>query len=168
MGTSLGMRTLGDIFEEAKQEQKAARARGMPEGKRRLADVFDEAKRENEEARAGGIGKRKQTHGQRDTEARKGGGKATENAVEVLGGTDERNRQNMIVASLGIRTSADIFEESQREYEERRERGTDKGRRNRWQYQMPRHAQSRIIRANDQPWRRDAEGIEAGVHDDQP
>lgn len=42
---------------------------------------------------------------------------------------DERNRQNIMRASLGIRTSAEIFEASQREYEEGRARGETKRRR---------------------------------------
>lgn len=59
--TSLGMRSLGEVFDEAKREREEGRARGIPKGKRRLADVFDEAKRENEEARARGTPRRKQT-----------------------------------------------------------------------------------------------------------
>ena len=130
MSTSLGMRTLGDIFEEAKQEQKEARERGMmPKGKRRLAEVFDEAKRDNEELRRRGTFVRKRIDGQRDAEVVEAGKKDTDNAAEVLVPMDQRNGQNILRAGLGMHSSAEIFEASQKEYDEARVRGETKRRR---------------------------------------
>jgi hypothetical protein len=112
IGTSLEMRTLGEIFEERKRERDEARAGGVPKGKRRLADVFDEAKRDNEELRRRGTFIRKRTNGERDKEAVEGGKKGTDSTAEAIIRMDERNRQNILRAGLGMRPSAEIFEAS--------------------------------------------------------
>jgi hypothetical protein len=113
-----GMRTLGEVFEEAMREQSEARGHRIPKRTHKLIEVFDETKQGHEEAWWTIRGKR--TYEQRHIESAEARGQSSGIIAKALDRIKEPNRQNMLRIGLEIRTSAEVFDLSEREYKERK------------------------------------------------
>src|SRR5688572_28035928 len=104
-GGELSSQSLSERFREL-DERNRRNVDVASLGMRTAAEIFENIRRGNENSRI-------------SVEAERIG-----DVVEVLNRVDERNRQNLLRASLGVCTSADIFEASQKEHQETRARKT--------------------------------------------